>query len=283
METVEISRRDLCKTFTAAAVAALPAAAFAAGADAPAKKTPRLQGTMGELGLRKLGLIGGIGPESTVPYYYGIVYGVQKKLNRHFFPTLAIESINVYDVMGMANKRDYDRLTGYLLNGLDNLVAAKCEAIALTGNTPHVVLDRLQAECPVPIISIVQTACDEAKRRGYKRVVLLGTYATMDADFFRKPFVEAGIDIVVPKEEDKKLIQQRIGSELELGVVKDSTRAEISGIAEKLMKDSGAQGVVLGCTELPMLYKDVKAPFPTLDIMALHIQALIDFITSPRK
>lgn len=143
--------------------------------------------------MKKLGLIGGVGPESTILYYKGIVYGVKERVGKPYLPPLTIESLSCFEVIRMSSEGDAAGLTAYLLAGIHNLAAAGAEVGALACNTGHMVFDELQKVSPIPLISIVDTSCAEAMRKGYQKVGLLGTSATMEADFFKRPFRKAGI------------------------------------------------------------------------------------------
>ncbi len=129
--------------------------------------------------MRKLGIVGGIGPESTIPYYHDIAYGVQKMLGRPVFPPLIIDSINVFDILSFCQRKDYSGLTDYISRSIRNLAAGGAEIGALTGNTPHIVFEELQRRSPIPLVSIVDTACQAAKSMGLTRLFLLGTAFTM--------------------------------------------------------------------------------------------------------
>lgn len=134
--------------------------------------------------MKKLGLIGGMGPESTIPYYRDIVYGVQKALGKPTFPELSIESVNVFKVLGLCGEKKYDELTEYLMSAIRNLSNSGADFAALSANTPHIVFDRLNEQSPIPLISIVEATCEEANRRGLKKIGLLGTIFTMTGEFF---------------------------------------------------------------------------------------------------
>ena len=125
--------------------------------------------------MKKLGLIGGTGPESTLLYYRKFVYEANKRIGDTFFPSLTIESINVYDVLAMCGREDYEALTKYLAKAVGNLVAAGAEVVALTGNTPHIVFNELQSCTTVPLVSIIESTCAEVQTQGLKKVGLVGT------------------------------------------------------------------------------------------------------------
>lgn len=228
--------------------------------------------------MKKLGLIGGVGPESTIPYYKGIVYGVQQKVGKPYFPNLTIESLSTFEVIRMSSAGNLDGLTAYLLQGFRNLVAAGAEVGAMACNTGHLVFEALQKEVPIPLISIVETAKKEAQKQGYQKIGLIGTQATMEEDFFKAPFRKAGIDVVVPQPSERTFIADHIEKELELGIVKEDTAQEVLAITSRLAQGQQIEAIVLGCTELPMIFTGRQAAVPVLDTMQLHIQTLVSAI-----
>lgn len=228
--------------------------------------------------MKKLGLIGGMGPESTIPYYHDIVYGVQEALGESVFPELTIESVNVFKVLGLCKEQKYDELTAYIMGAIENLTKSGADFAALSANTPHIVFDRLKEQSPIPLISIVEATCKEAQKREVKKIGLLGTIFTMTGEFFKTPFVENGIDIVVPTQEEMNLINERISTELELGIVKDETLVAFQQIITRMRDEEGIEAVVLGCTELPLLLNDKVSPVPCLDTMQIHIQEIVETI-----
>lgn len=228
--------------------------------------------------MNKLGLIGGTGPESTIEYYKGIEYGVQQKSGRSFFPNLTIESLSVFDVLGFCGQQDYAGLTAYLLKGIRNLAAAGAQYAALTGITPHIVFDELSKASPIPLISMVDTARDYAAANDYKKICLLGTLPTMEGTFFQNSFAKRGIEVVTPAAEEKNYIGAKIETELEFGKVLPETQRAFQKIAERIIREEQVQAIVLGCTELPLIFGGVELPVPYIDVMKVHINALVDLI-----
>lgn len=228
--------------------------------------------------MKKLGLVGGMGPESTIPYYHDIVYGVQKRMGKELFPNLTIESVNVFDVLRLCNEQKYDALTDYLMNAVNNLVKSGADFVALSANTPHIVFDKLQEKATVPLVSIIDATRDEAIRLNKRKLGLFGTIFTMTGDFFKMPFRNSDIEIVVPTAEEMEFVNKKISSELELGIVKEETLRSFQKIIERMKEDNGIDAIILGCTELPLLLNDEVSPVPCLDTMKIHIKTLIDMI-----
>lgn len=228
--------------------------------------------------MKKLGLVGGMGPVSTIQYYHDMVYGVNERSGEKFFPSLAIESVNVFDVLELISKEKYDDVFEYLMKAINNLAAGGADFAALTANTPHIIFDRLKEASPIPLVSIVEAACDEAVRQNMKKIGLLGTIFTMTGDFFKKPFSKNCIEIVVPTKEEMEFINEKISAELELGIVKEDTLLEFQKIIKRMKDENNIQAVVLGCTELPILLNDEVSPVPCLDTVKIHVQALINMI-----
>ena len=228
--------------------------------------------------MKKLGLVGGMGPESTIPYYHDIVYGVQNRLGEKCFPNLTIESVNVFDVLRLCNEKKYDELTDYLMRAIKSLIKSGADFVALSANTPHIVFDRLKEQSTVPLVSIVEVTRDEAIRLHKRRLGLLGTIFTMTEDFFRKPFYSSNIEIIIPTTEEMEYINCKISSELELGIVREETLEGFQKIIKRMTEEESIEAIILGCTELPLLLNDEVSPVPCLDTMKIHIQHLIDWI-----
>lgn len=230
--------------------------------------------------MKKLGLVGGLGPESTILYYHDLVYGVQKKTGKELFPNLSIESVNVFEALEFCKKEDYDGLTVYLMDAINNLIKSGADFIALSANTPHIVFDRLQELATVPLVSIIEATCEEAKKQNLKKLGLLGTIFTMTGDFYKKPFINAGIEIITPTAEEMDFVNYKIANELECGIVKEETLKDFQKIITRMKNEQGIEAIILGCTEIPLLLNDNVSPVPCLDTMKIHIDTLIDRILS---
>lgn len=221
-----------------------------------------------------------MGPLSTIPYYHDVVYGVRARTRDDFFPDLTIESVNVFEILEMCRREDYDAITARLLGAVRNLAATGCDFAVLTANTSHIVFDELERLSPIPLLSIVEATCREAVRRGLSTVGLLGTTFTMSRDFYKRPFVREGIRVVVPTSAEITYIDEKITSELELGIIKPETLAEFQRIIDRMRRDDGIESIVLGCTELPLLLNDANSPVPVLDTVAIHVAEIVDTILS---
>lgn len=226
--------------------------------------------------MKKLGLIGGTGSESTIAYYRYLTYGLKDRLNKDFFPNLSIESLSVFEMLRFCESKDYDGLTQYLLKGITNLKACGCDYATFTGITPHIVFDEVAKHSPLPLVSIIDSACAFAKNQNLKKVALLATKPTMSSTFFQKSFMREGIEVILPNDNEKDFIGDKIKSEIEHGKIIDETKAEFIKITNRLIKENKAQAVVLGCTELPLLFSGVKLSVPFVDVVQVHINELLN-------
>ena len=227
--------------------------------------------------MKKAGLIGGMGPESTIPYYHDIVYGVHKRCGS--FPELTIESVNVFRVLQLCSEQKYDEMTEYLMKAINNLASCGADFAALTANTPHIVFDRLKERSPIPLISIIEATLEDSKKRGYNRLALFGTIFTMTGDFYKKPFTDNGIEIIIPTGSEMQFINEKISTELELGIKRSDTLASLQKITARMKTENKAEAVILGCTELPLILDDSVSLLPCLDTMKIHIDAIVNAIT----
>ncbi len=226
--------------------------------------------------MKKLGLIGGMGPESTIPYYHDIVHGVHARAGR--FPLMSIESVDVFHVLRLESEGRLDELADYLSAAIERIANAGAEVGALCANTPHIVFDELQARSPIPLISIVDACRDEARRRGFEKLGLLGTAPTMEGDFYHRAFAEAGMELVTPSVDDRRYVAGKISEELEFGILREDTRVGLASVVRRMRDAEGIQAVVLGCTELPLILNDGVTCVPCLDTIGIHVAALIEAI-----
>lgn len=225
--------------------------------------------------MRKIGLVGGTGPESTLMYYKELNLRIDSLTSGKEMPDIAIESVNFRKAWDYVSDGNYIELTEYLSEKVNLLKQSGCDIIALTAGTMHIVFDEIEKETGVSLISIPKAVCDEAVRRKYKKVGLLGTIFTMEKDYMKKDLINAGIEVFVPCKEDRELIAKRILEELELGIVKDTTLQEFNAIINKMNKNHGIEAVILGCTELPLLLNDENSALPCMDSVDIHIRELI--------
>jgi aspartate racemase len=231
--------------------------------------------------MKRIGLVGGIGPESTVDYYQRLTAALAH-LGPGARPEVVIYGANVDELFALLTAQDLEGVVEWLLAKLAGLKAAGAELGAITANTPHVVFDRVQARSPLPLRSIVEATRAEAVRIGARRLALLGTGFTMAADFYARSFREAGLEVVVPTREDRDLIHHRLMTEIELGVFKDSTRAELLAVVERVNHSQPVDAVILGCTELPLILTagtyavpGAARPLPFLNTTAIHVADLV--------
>ena len=226
--------------------------------------------------MKKIGLVGGTGPESTLMYYKELNSRIDKITNKTQMPDIVIESVDFRKAWNFVSSERYDLLKDYLAEKIKCLKNSGAEVISLTAVTMHMVYEELVKETGVSLISIPKSVCKEAKDKEYKKVLLLGTIFTMEQDYMKKDFLEAGIEVFIPDEDDRKLVAKRIFEELELGIVKESTLSEFQNIIDKLRSQYGVEAVVLGCTELPLLLNSNNCSIPCLDSVEIHINDLIN-------
>jgi aspartate racemase len=224
--------------------------------------------------MTRLGLVGGLGPESTVDYYRRILDEWQAS-DPATSPPIVIDSLDVRRALDLV-ARDRAELTEYLLASIDRLTAAGADFVAISANTPHLVFDALAARARVPLLSIVETCADEASRRGLRRLLLLGTAFTMEAPFYPEVLARRGIQVVVPPEEERRWIHASYVGELLRGEFHSGTRREFVAIVDGIRQKQAVDGVILGGTELPLLLRGAEvATLPALDTTALHVCAIV--------
>jgi len=221
-----------------------------------------------------VGLVGGLGPESTIDYYRRILAEWQRQ-RPGTSPSIVIDSLDVQYGLHLVGT-DRAGLVQYLLDSLRRLAGASVDFVAIAANTPHIVFDELKPLSPVPLVSIVEVCADEAQQRGLRRLGLLGTGFTMGAPFYPDVFARRGMTVVTPNESERPWLHERYIGELLVGNFRDETRDGVVAIVRRLAAEESIDGLILGGTELPLLLGDSTiAGLPVLDTTALHVAAIV--------
>jgi aspartate racemase len=227
--------------------------------------------------MKKIGLIGGISWVSTADYYKLINEGINKKMGGLNFSECLIYSFNYADIKRNNDANDWDATFEMLFKGCQFLKSGGAEAIILCANTMHLIADRLQEAIDLPIIHIASVTAVEIQKQKLKKVALLGTKFTMELDFFKEKLIAKGIEVIIPeKQEDKDFIHYTVFEELGRGIVTDESKKRYLKISDELIKN-GAEGIILGCTEIPLIIKENDVPVPIFDTTMIHANAAIEF------
>lgn len=227
--------------------------------------------------MKILGLIGGISWVSTVDYYTLINQGVNEKLGGLNFSECIIYSFNYAEIKKNNDTNDWEKTFQMVLKASNHLKSCGATSIVLCANTMHLIADKLEKEINIPVIHIATVTANEIVKYEIKKVGLLGTKFTMELDFFKSKLEEKGITAIIPDEHDREFVHNTIFDELGKGIVKPETKAKYLKIIEKLI-ENGAEGIILGCTEIPLIIKENDVKVPTFDTTLLHSKAAIEFI-----
>jgi aspartate racemase len=221
-------------------------------------------------------LIGGTTWVSTVDYYRHINRLVGEKLGGLNSAQILLYSLNFDELKTLFEKEDWRRV-GEILTGIaKNLEAAGARAIVLCSNTTHLAADEIARQIDIPLIDVTDATAREIVKLKLKKVALMGTRFTMDKDFYPKKLGEYGIETIIPETEERELINSSIFDEMGKNIFSPETRAKYLEIIESLSA-RGAEGVIFGCTEIPMLLKAEDCPIPSFDTTLIHARAAVEY------
>jgi len=224
--------------------------------------------------VKKIGLVGGIGPASTVEYYLGLIQKCQNELGQIVYPEIVIDSVNMTKHDEALREKNYDKLCEYLLVSLSNLKAARAEIAAITANTEHIVWEMIADKVPLPVINIVDAVVKSIREKKYKRVLVFGTEFTMKSGLYKSELLKSGILPIIPTNEDIEHIGKLIYPNLENGIVVEEDKAKLLELAEKYIARENADALLLGCTELPLAIKETDVNVPLLNSTEIHINEI---------
>lgn len=233
--------------------------------------------------MKRIGIIGGIGPESTVDYYKSIISLYRKRSGNENYPPIIINSINMTEMLNYVSEEDYESLVNQLTDSITTLKRAGADFAVIASNTPHVVFDTVSAKSPLSLISIVESTCERAAMLKLKRVLLIGTAFTMRNSFYADCFKKYSIDVFVPDKDEQEKIHNIIFPELEDGIVNPEKKIEMLDICNRLISREKIEGIVLGCTELPLMLKNEDFQIEVLNTAEIHVQAVVNELMKQRE
>ncbi len=226
--------------------------------------------------MKTLGMIGGIGPESTIDYYKNLIAIYRERKPDGHYPQFVINSIDLQKGIDFLEANNLPGMADFLLEEIAKLPPAGADFGIIAANTPHIVFDEVKAKSPIPFISIVEATCDYAKARNLKRLALFGTRYTMQADFYQRVFRHAGIELVVPYPKDQDYIHEKYFAELVPGIFLPETRAGLLAIVDRMKSEADIEGVTLAGTELALILRgESHNGVALLDTGKIHCQAAV--------
>ena len=234
--------------------------------------------------MKTIGIIGGLGPESTIDYYRRLLATHEQLRPEDGAPAIIINSLDVKKGLALVGSNQLAELTEYLVFEIERLARAGAECGLLSANTPHIVFDEVSRRSPFPLVSIVEATCAEAKRLGLTRLGLFGTRFTMQGRFYPDVFSREGVGLTVPAAEEQDYIHDKYVNELIPGKFLPQARAGLMAIAARMKQQEGIQGLILGGTELPLILTDSSSlGIPFLDTTQIHVEAILEFAEKPYR
>jgi aspartate racemase len=225
--------------------------------------------------MKTVGLIGGVGPESTIEYYRFIIDAYRERTRDDTYPSIIINSVDVNEYVALATANEFGKFADGLVIEIERLARAGADFGALAANTPHIVFDELQSRSTIALVSIVEATRQRAEAMGLKRVGLFGTRFTMNGGFYQKTFAAAGLEIVVPSEEEQDYIHEKYIGELLKNVFLLETRAGLLKIVDAMRSRDQIEALILGGTELPLILRDSEHEVPFLDTTKIHVARIV--------
>jgi len=228
---------------------------------------------------KKIGVLGGLSPESTVTYYEYITRTYHDRFGDHSYPEILIYSVSFQDFMNWMREDRWDLITDKLVEGMTRLHKGGADFGLIATNTMHTVFDEVQKKSPMPLISIVDATTEEIKKVGLEVVGLLGTTVTMSGDFYKKKLLSYSVQTLVPETKDQEYVNYTIFEELVSGQILQRSRKVFIRIINNL-KDRGAQGVILGCTEIPLLIREEDVDVKLFNTTVIHAERALNYAIS---
>ncbi|MGD9048942.1 MAG: aspartate/glutamate racemase family protein [Anaerolineae bacterium] len=225
---------------------------------------------------KRIGILGGMSPESTVAYYEYITRTYTERFGDYGYPEILIYSVSFQPYVDWPNQDRWDLVAQGLAEAAQKLAAAGADLILIATNTMHLVFDEVQASVELPMLSLLDATGQAILAHGLRKVGLLGTRFTMEKTFYQDALARQGISVLVPEAVDRAYVNDVIYDELVAGQIRDESRAGYLAVIRRLV-DRGAEGVILGCTEIPLLVSEADAGIPLFDTTTIHAEAALNY------
>jgi len=227
--------------------------------------------------MKTIGLIGGLSWESTAAYYHYINTFIKEKLGGLHSAKCLLYSFDFEEIVELQHRGEWEKATQRMINAAKTLENGGADVIVICTNTMHKMAEEIEETVSIPLLHIADATALEIQNHDLNTVGLLGTNFTMEQDFYKEHLSEFGIDVIIPDRKDRDLIHKVIYEELCKGVIKEESRKEYIKVIERLHL-AGAQGIILGCTEIPLLIKQAHIHIPLFDTTLIHADAAVKFV-----
>lgn len=228
--------------------------------------------------MRRIGIVGGLGPEATVDYYRTVIRK-SREMNAGRVPEIIIYSLNLNEFPPIERR---EAITEWLVRALRALHSAGADFAIISANTPHIVFDEVKGLSPLPLLSIVEETAKAVKALALRKVGLLGTRNTMSSDYYQRVFASDDITIVVPAQTEQDYVEAKLLSEIMFNKIFENTRQGLLEIVKRMVEEDGIEGLILGCTELPLILTRDEYGIPFLNTSEIHAESAVRFCFTGR-
>ncbi|MFW5912101.1 MAG: aspartate/glutamate racemase family protein [Candidatus Hadarchaeota archaeon] len=226
--------------------------------------------------MKKIGILGGLSPESTIEYYRILNAEPRKNQDNEDYPEIIIYSVNLAEFGRIMESGTEAEAIDFLSKGINSLAQAGANFGLIASNTPHKFFDEVKSRSPIPLISIIEATAEVAEAENYRRMGILGTKYTMEDGLYDEELIERDIETFIPEPKERKYVHEKIVKELTRGKILEETKRKIIEIIDKMEREKNIDSVILACTELPLLLNQSDLALPLLNTTEIHAKNALE-------